>query len=170
VYKEFISAPKFCDDHQILLQTPGVCTPGRIKELIKGEARLELKAVVSRTGLFRTKDEALTSLGWRLPSDREILRMRESRSGSPDVVDGYYMVEKTPVITGTDMRDARGAPAQMGIGYQVAFSIAQGRVSKRRGRVKANNAQPFPRRLDETRRGSAGASIYGLRAKPPGDL
>src|SRR5262245_53884674 len=111
------------EDHQILLQMPGVDNPDRIKELIKGEARLELKAVVPGTGFFRTKDDALASLGGTLPSDREVLRIHESRSGSSGVVDGYYMVEKTPVITGTDLRDARGVPAQMGIGYHVGFNL-----------------------------------------------
>src|SRR5262249_28713546 len=111
------------EDHQILLQMPGIDNPDRIKELIKGEARLELKAVVPGTGLFRTKDEALTSLGGTLPSDREILRIHETRSGSSGAVDGYYIVEKTPVITGMDLRDAHGVPAQMGVGYHVGFNL-----------------------------------------------
>src|SRR5262245_40404117 len=111
------------EDHQILLQMPGVDNPDRIKELIKGEARLELKAVVPGTGLFRTKDEALMSLGGTLPSDRDVLRIHESRSGSSGAVDGYYIIEKAPVITGTDLRDARGVPAQMGIGYHVGFNL-----------------------------------------------
>src|SRR5215471_16337322 len=111
------------EDHQILLQMPGVDNPDRIKELIKGEARLELKAVVPGTELYRTKDEALASLGSTLPSDREILHIHESRSGSSSAIDGYYVVEKTPVITGIDLRNARGVPAQMGVGFNVGFDL-----------------------------------------------
>src|SRR5215475_2717003 len=111
------------DDHQILLQMPGVDNPDRIKELIKGEARLELKAVVPGTELYRTKDEALSALSGTLSSDHEILHIHESRSGSSGSIDGYYVVEKTPVITGIDLRNARGVPAQMGVCFNVGFDL-----------------------------------------------
>jgi preprotein translocase subunit SecD len=111
------------EDHQILLQMPGVDNPDRVKELIKGEARLELKAVVPGTELFRTREESLASLGGTLPSDREILRIHEARGEGIGAIDGYYIVEKTPVITGADLRDARGVPAQSGLGFHVAFNL-----------------------------------------------
>jgi preprotein translocase subunit SecD len=111
------------EDHQILLQMPGVDNPERVKELIKGEARLELKAVVPGTDLFPTREAALTSLGGSLPGDREILRIHERRGASATPIEGYYIVEKTPVITGADLRDARGVPKQQGMGYNVGFNL-----------------------------------------------
>jgi len=110
------------EDHQILVQMPGVDNPDRVKDLIKGEARLDFKAVVPPATLYHTKEEALQSLGGVLPSDREILRINETRSGQSPI-DGYYVVEKTPIITGNDLRDARGVPAQQGMGYRVAFQV-----------------------------------------------
>jgi preprotein translocase subunit SecD len=110
------------EDHQILVQMPGVDNPDRVKDLIKGEARLDFKAVVPPGTLYRTKEEALQSLGGVLPSDREILRINETRSGQSPI-DGYYVVEKTPIITGNDLRDARGVPAQQGMGYRVSFQV-----------------------------------------------
>ncbi len=113
------------EDHQILVQMPGVDNPERVKELIKGEARLELKAVVPPGTLFKTRDEAIASLGGTVPSDRDILPINEKRFDGT-VMDGFYIVEKTPVITGTDLRDARGVPGQSGPGYRVTFSLKPG--------------------------------------------
>jgi hypothetical protein len=50
--------------------------------------------------------------------------------------------------------------------YQFVTTTDQ--VLRRGGRAKASGARSFPRRPGETRPGSAGARIYGLRAKPPG--
>ncbi len=117
------------EDHQILVQMPGVDNPERVKELIKGEARLELKAVVPPGTLYKTKEEAIASLGGTVPSDRDILPISEKRTDGGSF-EGYYVVEKTPVITGADLRDARGVPAQQGAGYRVVFSTKPGADEK----------------------------------------
>ncbi len=113
------------EDHQILVQMPGVDNPERVKELIKGEARLELKAVVPPGTLYTTKEEAVASLGGASPADREILPIKEKRSDGGSF-EGFYVLEKTPIITGADLRDARGLPAQQGGAYRVAFSLKPG--------------------------------------------
>jgi len=113
------------EDHQILVQMPGVDNPERVKELIKGEARLELKAVVAPGTLYPTREEALASLGGGVPSDREILPYNEARADGSSF-SGFHVVEKTPVITGADLRDARGVPGQSGPGYRVSFSLKPG--------------------------------------------
>ena len=113
------------ENHQILVQMPGVDNPERVKELIKGESKLELKAVVPPGTLYKTKEEALASLGGTLPGDRDILHISERRAGG-STFEGYYIVEKTPVISGADLRDARGVPAQQGAGYRVVFSVKPG--------------------------------------------
>lgn len=113
------------EDHQILLQMPGVDNPERVKELIKGEARLDLKAVVVPGTLYNTKDEAIASLGGSIPSDREVLPISETRADGT-AFQGFYVLEKTPIITGADLRDARGVPSQQGAGYRVNFSLKPG--------------------------------------------
>jgi preprotein translocase subunit SecD len=113
------------ENHQILVQMPGVDDPQRVKELIKGEARLELKAVVPGTQLFSTMEEAVASLGGTIPSDRQVLPISEKRSDGT-TIQGYYIVEKTPIISGNELRDARGIPAQQGLGYHVSFSVREG--------------------------------------------
>jgi preprotein translocase subunit SecD len=113
------------ESHQILVQMPGVDNPERVKELIKGEARLDIRAVVPPATLYKTRDEALAALGGTVPSDKEILPINEKR-GQGGTVEGFHIVEKTPVITGNDLRDARGVPGQQGLGYRVIFSVKPG--------------------------------------------
>ncbi len=108
-------------NHQILVQMPGVDDPERVKELIRGEARLELKAVVPPATLYRTKEEAQAAVGGA--SDREVLRIFEPRRGGASAIEGYYIVEKTPIVTGADLRNAQAVPARQGMGYNVAFSL-----------------------------------------------
>jgi preprotein translocase subunit SecD len=113
------------ENHQILVQMPGVDNPERVKELIKGDAKLDLKAVVPPGTLFKTREEAIASLGGTIPSDREVLPISEKRSDG-NSFEGYYVVEKTPIITGSDLRDARGVPGQQGGSYRVIFSLKPG--------------------------------------------
>ncbi len=110
------------EDHQILVQMPGVDNPDRVKELIKGQAVLELKAVVPPGTLYKTEEEAKASLGPTVPSDRQILRINEMRAGG-NSIDGWHVVERTPIVTGNDLRDARGVPSQQGFGWRIAFNL-----------------------------------------------
>jgi preprotein translocase subunit SecD len=51
-----------------------------------------------------------------------VLPYNEKRGdGSADT--GFYVVEKVPVITGADLRSARGVQSQQGFGYEVAFDL-----------------------------------------------
>lgn len=110
------------ENHQILVQMPGVDNPERVKELIKGDSRLEIRAVDGGQNpqRFETLEQAQAALG--TATDKEVLPYRASRGdGSPET--GYYIVQKTAVIDGNDMRDARGVPNQQGgLGWQVSFS------------------------------------------------
>jgi preprotein translocase subunit SecD len=113
------------EDHQILVQMPGVDNPERVKELIRGDARLELKAVVPNTQLYPTKEAAEAALA-ALPnaSELQVLRLYEPSSGPGDAPrEGWHIVEKKPIITGADLRNAQGVPAQQGTGYRVIFSL-----------------------------------------------
>lgn len=116
------------EDHQILVQMPGVDNPERVKELIKGDARLELKAVVPPGTLYPTKEAAEAALATQPnASELQVLRLYEPRSGrsgaSGGAREGYYIVEKAPVVTGADLRNASGVPAQQGLGYRIIFSL-----------------------------------------------
>ncbi len=109
------------ENHQILVQMPGVDNPERVKELIKGEAKLEIRAVdTANPQKFVTQEEALAALAGA--ENKEVLPYNEKRGdGGADT--GFYILERSPVVTGADLRDARGVQSQQGFGYEVAFSL-----------------------------------------------
>jgi preprotein translocase subunit SecD len=108
------------EDHQILLQMPGLDNPERVKELIQGESRLELKPVEG--SLYKTREEALAALGGNTASDKEVLEINEKRVGA-NSIQGFYIVDKAPLITGIDLRNAQGVPNGQGLGYKITFQV-----------------------------------------------
>lgn len=116
------------EDHQILVQMPGVDNPERVKELIKGDSRLELKAVVPPGQLYPTKEAADAAMKTQPNAgDLQVLRYFEPRNRAGGAAqaprEGFYIVEKSPVVTGADLRNASGVPAQQGAGYRIVFSL-----------------------------------------------
>src|SRR5215813_4030526 len=108
------------ENHQILLQMPGIDDPERVKKLIQGQSKLEIRAVENSGQRFHTREEADVALAGA--ADKEVLPYSEKRGdGAADT--GFYVVDKVPVITGGDLRNARGVQSQQGFGYEVAFDL-----------------------------------------------
>ena len=107
------------EDHRILLQMPGVDNPDRVKDLLRTDARLEIRAANGQK--FDTVEQATASLGADAAT-KEVLSYRE-KNADGTAQTGYYIVDKTAVIDGNDLREARGVPNQQGFGYYVAFSL-----------------------------------------------
>jgi preprotein translocase subunit SecD len=108
------------EDHQILVQMPGIDDPERVKKLIQGQSKLEIRAVSGYGQKYATRAEAEATLAGA--TDKEVLPYNEKRGdGSADT--GFYVVEKVPVITGADLRNARGVQSQQGFGYEVSFDL-----------------------------------------------
>lgn len=118
------------ENHQILVQMPGVDDPERVKKLIGAESRLEIRAVAPPAEKYNTKEEAEIALAGA--TDKEVLKSSEKR-GDGTADEGFYILEKSPVITGSDLRTARGVQSQGGFGYEVAFDL------KREGADKFGN-------------------------------
>lgn len=96
---EPLIAPHGDQGNQILVQLPGFDDVARAKDLIKSTARLELRMVRAR-GL---SEEQL--LGSRpQPTGTDILT-GVSETGGTDKE--YYLVDRVPVITGRDLKNAR---------------------------------------------------------------
>lgn len=123
------------DSGQILLQMPGVENPERVKELVKGESRLELMKLVgppnpSPVQTYPTKDAALQSIGGKETETRKVLPYTERDSSpkagaTPDPKNTKYVVVETPaVVDGSELRDAAAIQARAGgSDYQIAFSF-----------------------------------------------
>jgi preprotein translocase subunit SecD len=108
------------ENHQILVQMPGVDDPQRVKELIGKVAKLEIKAVAPPGQKYATREEAQIALAGA--TDKEVVKYSEKR-GDGTADEGFYILEKNPVITGSDLRTARGVQSQGGFGFEVAFDL-----------------------------------------------
>jgi preprotein translocase subunit SecD len=107
-------------DYQILIQLPGVDDPARAKALIGTTAVLEITGVDKNHDRgFQSKDEALASLGGIIPLNEKLVRAIP-RAGSQG--EEWYLVDKIPVITGRDMRNAR--PGQEERSWQTSFTLS----------------------------------------------
>lgn len=89
-------------DYEILVQLPGVDDPARVRELIGTAAVLEIDDV--KDGPFPSRDAALAQHGGVLPLGTKLVKSKPRGTSSGDE---WYLVSKTPVISGREMRNAR---------------------------------------------------------------
>jgi preprotein translocase subunit SecD len=89
-------------EFEILVQLPGVDDPARVKELIGTAAVLTITDV--KDGPFPSRDAALAQHGGVLPLNTRLVRMLP-RGGAEG--EQWYLVGKSPVISGREMRNAR---------------------------------------------------------------
>jgi preprotein translocase subunit SecD len=106
-------------DAELLVQLPGVDDPARIKQILKTAAMLELYEVIG--GPYASRDEALTSRGGMLPLNSQVL-VSQGRAGAPTEV---YLLARTPVVTGRDLKDASASPDQTVGNWQTNFVLSQ---------------------------------------------
>jgi preprotein translocase subunit SecD len=107
--------------NQILVQLPGFDDVARAKELIRSTAKLELRLV--RAAGF-SEDQLLG--GRAQPPGTEIL------PGVPDAGGDrtYYLVERTPVVTGRDLKNARRSLDYQTNTPNVSFSLKPDAASR----------------------------------------
>ena len=111
--------------YQILIQMPGVDDPERVKNTLNADSNLELKLVAKGTQIPYPKKEDAEAAAKALPGggvNHEVMFYRErSESGGSE---GYVTVEKIPVVTGLDMRDASARSSEYGgASYEIDFSL-----------------------------------------------
>ena len=96
------------DQYQVLVQLPGVDDPARVKELIGTAAVLEITEV--KDGPFASREAVLSQHGGVLPLNS---KMAKSKPRGAQEGEQWYLVGKTPVITGREMRNARPSQGDM---------------------------------------------------------
>lgn len=89
-------------EYEILVQLPGVDDPARAKELIGTAAVLEIADV--KDGPYPTREAGLSQHGGILPLNTKLVRMKPRGTGDGEQ---WYLVGKTAVINGREMRNAR---------------------------------------------------------------
>ncbi len=92
--------------YAILVQLPGVDDPARVKEIMQTTALLEIKEVKDPQP-YSSPEAALAAHGGVLPEGAMILRSVERNGGETTPVEQWYILSRTPVITGRDLRSAR---------------------------------------------------------------
>lgn len=97
-------------DFEILVQLPGVDDPARVKQILQTAAMLELTEV--KDGPFSSPDQALAKHGGVLPLNTQLLKMG-SRGEGGEGGESYYLVNRSPVVTGRDLRNARAGRDEM---------------------------------------------------------
>jgi preprotein translocase subunit SecD len=107
------------DQYQILVQLPGVDDPARVRELIQTTAVLEITGV--KDGPFASRDAALAQHGGVLPLNTKLVRALP-RAGSQG--EEWYLVDKNPVIRGTEMRNARAGQDEFRK-WETDFTLSQ---------------------------------------------
>src|SRR5882724_5366852 len=107
-------------DAEILVQLPGVDDPGHIKQVLKTAAMLELTEV--KDGPFTSREEVLSKNGGVLPLNSKIVR-GTGRAGGGNT-DTWWLLARSPVVTGRDLRDARPQQGQMGR-WETLFVLTQ---------------------------------------------
>ncbi len=97
------------DGDRIVVQLPGVDDPERVKDLIKNTAFLEFRLVTYPVGGggVSSREEILANYANRLPDNVEILSGPIRDDDGEVIAQQYYAVEKRPVLTGRDLKNAR---------------------------------------------------------------
>jgi preprotein translocase subunit SecD len=87
--------------NELLVQLPGVNDPSRIKDLLQSRAVLEWYSVEG--GPWANENDAMSQYAGILPYNRKLLGTRTAADGRRE----WYLVDRQPIIRGTDLRDAR---------------------------------------------------------------
>jgi preprotein translocase subunit SecD len=102
-------------DAEILVELPGVDDSAHVKELIGQTA--QLKVVQEKEGPFQSREAALAGKGGILPLGTELLQWPGH---------GWYLVNRTAVITGQDIRSATASADTDSPGrWETAFKLSQ---------------------------------------------
>jgi preprotein translocase subunit SecD len=128
------------NDNEILVQLPGEGDPARAKQVIQAGGQLELK-LVEDPQTYPSEAAALAQHGGVLPPNSELVRGRnETRGGQPqDTTEVWYLLTRTPVVTGRDLRSATETRnAEMPGQWQINFNLT-GEAARRFGPFTEQN-------------------------------
>jgi preprotein translocase subunit SecD len=112
-------------DSELLVQLPGVDDPAHVKQILQTAAVLEQYEV--KSGPFPSRDAALAQTGGILPPGTKLIGSSETTAGGGG---GVYVVARTPILRGTDIRNARAEQGQTANGWETAFVLSQDAAKK----------------------------------------
>jgi preprotein translocase subunit SecD len=104
-------------DYEILVELPGIDDPARVKQIMQTAAMLEISEV--KDGPFPSPEAAMAKHGGVLPLDSKLYK-ETPRPGQQG--ESWYLLNRTPVITGRDLRSARPSRDEMQA-WETAFTL-----------------------------------------------
>ncbi len=110
-------------DSELLVQMPGVDDPARVKQIIQTAAVLELYDV--KGGPFASRDEALSQNGGVLPLGTKLIGAPTAGADQNSRGGGVYLVTRTPVVRGPDIRDAKPQNGDLPNTWDTGFVLSQ---------------------------------------------
>jgi len=117
---------------EILVQMPGVDDPARVKAILQTAALLEICEV--KDGPFSSREQALAKHGGVLPLNTRLVR-ELPRGGQQG--ESWYLLSRSAVITGRDIRNARPGRDEFGK-WETDFTLSQ-EAARRFGRFTEAN-------------------------------
>jgi len=109
-------------EFEILVQLPGVDDPARVREIMQTTALLEIREV--KAGPYPSVDGALSAHGGVLPENSEVLKYQERSTEAAEAGERWYILARTPVVTGRDLRNAREEQDSQTQGWATGFSLS----------------------------------------------
>jgi len=106
-------------DADILVQLPGVDDPARVKGVLQTAAMLELSEV--KGGPYPSNAQALSDNNGVLPLGTRLLRGSFRAGGS----ENWWLIARSPVVTGRDLRDSRPQPSDSPGRWDTSFVLTQ---------------------------------------------
>jgi preprotein translocase subunit SecD len=129
------------NDNEILVQLPGEGDPEAAKAVIQAGGQLEL-ALLEDANPYPSEAAALAAKGGVLPAGTQLLKENQgARRGQNqlDTGESWYIVSRTPVVTGRDLRGAtESRNAEMPGQWQINFTLS-GEAARRFGPFTEQN-------------------------------
>ena len=109
-------------EYEILVQLPGVSDPSRVMEILQMTALLEIQEVLD--GPYSSRSQAISQNGGILPPNSELLSER-TRDGGGQSIQQWYVLNRTPVVTGRDLRNAQAGRDPQTQQWEAAFTLSR---------------------------------------------
>jgi preprotein translocase subunit SecD len=117
-------------DNEILVQLPGEGDPTRAKSVIQAGGQLGLTLVMDEQ-TYPSEAAAIGAHGGILPAGSMVLPGKNDSPGASATSQIYYVVARSPIVTGTDLQTATTSPSTNFPGqYQVDFVLSQAAASR----------------------------------------
>ena len=128
---------------ELLVQLPGVDDPARVKQLLKTAANLEIYEV--KGGPYLSQDEARQSQpNGIIPLNSRLFRSSARGGASTE----YYIMARTPVVTGRDIRNATPQQNIQTRAWETQFVLGQDAARRFGAFTGANIGKPLAIVLD----------------------